>query len=110
MESGRTWVKRGEAVMGRPLVWSAWSGCHQRRPVARNRSEGLPDLEKKGALVVIFDEARVWEHLGTTGSVSPPSIWQARHYSGLSTVILGAAAMVTVARAIYGLIFQSKRR
>ena len=68
----------------------------------------MPELEKKGAPVVIFDEARVWENLGTTGSVSPPSIWLARHYSGLSTVSLGVAAMATVARAIYDLLVQSK--
>jgi len=64
----------------------------------------LPDLEKKAAPGGIFDGALVGEHLGAMGSVSHRSIRPARHYSGLSTEDSTAAAMATVARAIYGLI------
>ena len=64
----------------------------------------MPDLEKKAAPGGIFDGALVREHLGTAGSVSHKSIWSVRHYSELSTVSMGAAAMASVARAIYGLI------
>ena len=73
-------------------------------------AESSPDLKKKAAPVHGFDWALVGEHLGTTGSISHKPIRPARHYSGLSTVSLGAAAMVTVAGLSYGLIVQSKGR
>src|SRR5438105_5969229 len=78
---------------------------------ARGTAAGSsPELEKKVAPVVIFDEAQVWEHLGTTGSVSHKPIRPARHYSGLSTVSLGATAMVTVAGLSYSLNHQTNTR
>src|SRR6266540_3736052 len=67
-----------------------------------------PDSEKKAAPVHGFDWALVGEHLGTTGRVLPWLIWPAQHYSGLSTVSLGAAAMATVAGPNYGLNHQIK--
>src|SRR6266540_1712063 len=71
---------------------------------ARGTAAGSsPDSEKKAAPVHGFDWALVGEHLGTTGRVLPRLIWPARHYSGLSTVSLGAAAMATVAGLSYGL-------
>ena len=61
-------------------------------------------MEMKAAAGGIFDGALVGEHLGAMGSVSHRSIRPARHYSGLSMEDSTAAAMATVARAIYGLI------
>src|SRR5438105_3207520 len=78
---------------------------------ARNTAaESSPDLKKKAAPVHGFDWALVRGHLGTMGRVSHKPIRPARHYSGLSTVSLGAAAMVTVAGLSYSLIVQSKGR
>ena len=66
-------------------------------------AESSPDLKKKTAPVVIFDGARVGEYLGSTGSVLHKPIRPARHYRDGSTESIGAAAMVSVARAIYSL-------
>ena len=62
-----------------------------------------PNLKKKAALMVIFDGARVGEYLGSTGSALHKPIRPARHYRDGSTESIGAAAMASVARAIYGL-------
>ena len=111
MEIARLRVKRDEADLAKLLVRSA-SPAGQRSWVGDEEYRGgrTPELEKKTAPLVIFDEARVWEHLGTTGRVLPRLIWPARHYSELSTVSSTTAAMETVAGPIYGLNHQIKGR
>ena len=79
-------------------------GSPEKDSVTRTVVETSPDLKKKAAPVFNFDEAWVWEHLGTTGSGSHKPIWPARYYRGLSTESSTAAAMAIVAGLSYGLI------
>ena len=104
---GKAWhlVKKDEGVFTNLKKWSARSGDHRRKSQRRETvAESSSDLKKRAAPRGIFDGALVGEHLGAMGSVSHRSIRLARHYSGLSTEDSTAAAMATVAQAIYGLI------
>src|SRR6266540_5615683 len=68
MGKARYLVKKDEAGLAKLVDRSASGGDHRKRRRRRETAVGTSsDLKKKAVPVVIFDEARVWEHLGITG-------------------------------------------